>query len=134
MKKVKMFMMLMGVVSFFAAALDSQAASARVRCRIRSGELRIQVDGQDLSRGTYGARVKNARTGNIVKTDSTKRVTVTIAPDDIDLDFDSSIEPHDLDTLIPLNFAKVGDTVRASVINVKTNVVVAAASTTCVSN
>ena len=119
-------------VALLGAALDSFAATARVRCRVETGRLRIQVDGQDLARGTYGARVKNARTGNVVKTAATKVKTVTIAPDDVDLDFDSTAQANDGDTFVSANFARAGDTVRASVINVRTGVTVAAASTSCV--
>ncbi len=116
----------------FALAIESQAATARVRCRVESGRVRIQVDGLDLAKGTYGAKVKNARTGNIVRTATDKVVTVTISPDDIDLDFDTNIEAHDLDSFVSANFVRAGDTVRASVINIKTGVTVAAASNTCV--
>ncbi len=115
-----------------AVALESHAAGARVRCRVESGRLKIQVDGQDLARGTYSARVKNARTGKIVNTEASKVRTVTIAPDDIDLDFDSTAGSADLDSFVPASFANAGDTVRAGVINIKTGVTVAAASNSCV--
>ncbi len=124
---------LVGATILMALALDSYAASARVRCRVESGRVRIQVDGQDLARGTYGAKVKNARTGAIVKTEAKKVRTVTIAPDDVDLDFDSTANSADLDSFVSANFVRGGDTVRASVVNIKTGVTVAAASNTCVS-
>jgi hypothetical protein len=132
MKKTTMFAVFVCAVILFGAALNSFAATARVRCRVETGRLRIQVDGQDLARGTYSARVKNARTGGVVKTAATKVQTVTVAPDDVDLDFDSTAQANDGDTFVPANFARVGDTVRASVINVRTGVTVAAASTSCV--
>lgn len=131
MKKVLMVLMCAAILM---AALEAQAATARVRCFIEKGSrVRIKVDGQDLARGTYGARVKNARTGAIVKTEASKVRTVTIAPDDIDLDFDSTAQSNDLDSYVSPTFVKVGDTVRASVVNVKSGVTVAAASTSCVS-
>lgn len=113
-------------------AAEAEAASARVRCRVESSRLRIQVDGQDLAVGTYAAKVKNARTGAIVNTEATKTRKVTLAPDDVDLDFDSTANSADLDSFVPKSFAQAGDTVRASVILKSTGVTVAAASTTCV--
>ena len=131
MKKGLMIFVCLTIV--LAAAFEAQAATARVRCRVESGRVRIQVDGQDLAKGTYGAKVKNARTGSVVRTEAAKVRTVTIAPDDVDLDFDSTAQKNDLDSFVSRTFVRAGDTVRASVLNVKTNVVVAAASTTCVS-
>lgn len=130
MKRIGMLTILMSAVIFLAAVLDSQAETARVRCQIRTGRVKIQVDGLDLPVGTYGARVKNARTGGIVKTEASKVVKVTSAPDDIDLDFDTEVSPTD--SFVSANFAKAHDVVRASVVKISTGVVVAAASATCV--
>jgi exosome complex RNA-binding protein Csl4 len=132
MKKVKLFMVFLSTIMILAAVVDAQAATARVRCTVESNRLTIKVDGLDLAAGTYKAKVKNAKTGGTVQTASTKYQTVTVGPDDVDLDFDSTAQPNDSDTFVSFNFAKVGDTVRASVINVNTNVTVAAASAACI--
>jgi hypothetical protein len=131
MKKAPMFTAFVCAVILLGAALDSFAATARVRCEVETDRLRIKVDGQDLSKGTYSAKVKNARTGGVVNTAANKVQTVTVGPGDVDLDFDSTAQANDSDTFVPKSFAKVGDTVRASVINVKTGVTVSAASTSC---
>jgi RNA polymerase sigma-70 factor (ECF subfamily) len=115
-----------------ALAGAASAATARVRCRVEPGRLRIQVDGQDLAVGTYAARVKNARTGAVVKTEAGRTRTVTLAPDDVDLDSDSTADANDLDGYVPASFARAGDTVRASGVESSNGVVVAAASATCV--
>ena len=133
MKRTNMLTMILCAAILLGLVLDSQAATARVRCRVEPGRLRIQVDGLDVPKGTYGAKVKNARTGSIVKTETAKQVKVTLRFDDIDLDFDTTAGPEDADSFVPANFAIVGDTVRASVVNVNSGVVVAAASSTCVS-
>ncbi len=132
MKRISKFMILLCAGILLAATSDSQAASARVRCRVEPGRVKIQVDGLDLTKGTYGARVKNARTGSIVKTEAKKVKTVTAGIDDIDLDFDTEAGPADKDSFVPATFVKVGDTVRASVVKISSGVTVAAASTTCV--
>jgi hypothetical protein len=134
MKKEKLFVMLFSVALLLAAALESQAASARVRCEVRSNRLRIRVDAQDMPRGTFGAKIKNARTGATATTATNRQVTITVSGTDEDLDFDSSKQANDLAvaTWIPYTFAVVGDTIRASVINVKTGVVISAASSNCV--
>jgi hypothetical protein len=130
MKRIGMLTILMSAAILLSVVLDSQAGTARVRCQIRSGRVKIQIDGLDLPVGTYGARVKNARTGSIVKTEATKVVKVISGVDDIDLDFDTEVSPTD--SFVSASFAKVGDTVRASVVKISTGVVVAAASATCV--
>lgn len=130
-KTIKAVMLGMALLSLGTAAA-AEAATARVRCRVESGRLRIQVDGQDLAVGTYGAKVKNARTGVVVKTEAAKLRKVTLAPDDVDLDFDSTAGSRDLDSYVAASFATPGDTLRASVVNASNGVVVAAASTTCV--
>jgi hypothetical protein len=120
-------------VILLSAAMESQAASARVRCFVENGDrLRIKVDGLDLAKGTYKARVKNLKTAALVFTAPTKYQTVTIAGDDIDLDFDSTAQANDKDTFVSFGFAKVGETVRGSVIKTSTNVTVASASISCV--
>ena len=129
--KTKLTIFVLGMF-LFTLAMESQAASARVRCRIEPGRVRIQVDGENLTKGTYGAKVKNARTGGVVRTEPGKLVKVTLNLDDIDLDFDTTAGPNDFDSFVSTSFVRVGDTVRASVINMKTGVTVAAASNSCV--
>jgi hypothetical protein len=134
MKGLKLAGVLCFVAMFLMLAADLFAASARARCRVRDGRVRIQVDGQDLPAGTYIARVTNLRTGAADKTDTGKEAIIPSGIDDVDLDFDSTADPDDKDSHISRNFARVGDRIRAIVIELGSGDDVAMASTVCVNN
>jgi hypothetical protein len=120
-----------GGLLLVTASLEAEAASARVRCQIVSGpRVRILVDGQDLARGVYTARVRNLETGKVASTEEGKEAVATRADPDVDLDFDSTADPSDSDSFIKANFAMPGDQVRARILN-EDNLVVARAVATC---
>ncbi len=108
-----------------------EAATARVRCRVKGQRVRIQVDGQDLEPGIYRAVVTNLNTGAVAITEEGKEAEATELEPDVDLDFDSTADPDDNDSFIPANFARAGHRVQAEVENVDTGEVAASASTTC---
>jgi hypothetical protein len=123
--------LLCGGLLLVTASLEAEAASARVRCRIISGpRVRILVDGEDLARGVYTARVKNLETGKVARTEEGKEAVATRADPNVDLDFDSTADPTDSDSFIKANFATPGDQVLARILNAD-NVVVARAVATC---
>ena len=63
MQGTKIFALRCSVLLLGTMALEAQAASARVRCRVRGDRVRVMVDGQDLEPGIYTARLKNLTTG-----------------------------------------------------------------------
>ncbi|MFQ5539861.1 MAG: hypothetical protein ACE5FB_05625 [Candidatus Binatia bacterium] len=118
MKGVRIFTMLCCLMVLLATAMEAQAATARARCRVRDGRVRVQVDGQDLAPGTYTAKVTNqgpSNTGAMETTEGGKEQTATAAAPDVDLDFDSTADPDDADSPIGSNFAAQGDSVKAEV-------------------
>ena len=133
MKKVWMVAVLCCTTVLCGMTLDSEAASARARCRVRDGRVRIQVDGFGLPRGNYIARVRNLTTGARAVTEDGKEVDVPALAPEVDFDFDSTAQPDDFDSFIRPNFARSGDRIRAAVIKINTTPqrAVAAASTTC---
>jgi hypothetical protein len=98
---------------------------------VDSSRLRIQVDGQALLPGTYYAVVTNTVTKATVRTQAGKERTATALQPNIDLDFDNTAGPADLDSYVALTFASSGQVVRAVVKNKATGATVATASTTC---
>lgn len=124
MKRSWILIILSFVAVILTIAFEAEAATARVRCRVRPDRLRIQVDGQDLAAGTYFAKVSNGTT-------SVDSKTQTAPPPDLDFDFDSTAGPNDMDTFIPLEFAKAGDRVTADIINSESGDIVASASKRC---
>jgi len=125
---VALFLVLLTLVT---TATPAFAAGARVRCRVESSRLRIQVDGQSLLPGTYYAVVTNTATRATVRTQAGKERTTTLLNPDADLDFDSTAGPADLDSFVARTFARSGQTVRAVVKNKATNATVASASVRC---
>jgi len=123
-----LFLVLLTLVTTTVPAF---AAGARVRCRVDSSRLRIQVDGQALLPGTYYAVVTNTVTKATVRTQAGKERTATALQPNIDLDFDNTAGPADLDSYVALTFASSGQVVRAVVKNKATGATVATASTTC---
>ncbi|MFZ4661189.1 MAG: hypothetical protein ACOYNY_29525 [Caldilineaceae bacterium] len=123
-----LFLVLLTLVTTTVPAF---AAGARVRCRVDSSRLRIQVDGQALLPGTYYAVVTNTVTKATVRTQAGKERTATALQPNIDLDFDNTAGPADLDSYVALTFATSGQVVRAVVKNKATGATVATASTTC---
>lgn len=116
MQGTKIVALCCGVLVFGAMALEAQAASARVRCRVRGNRVRIMVDGQDLAPGVYTARLKNLTTGAAAKTTPGKEAEATADMPDVDLDFDSKADDTvDDQSSIRAAFADPGDTVRAVV-------------------
>ena len=117
-------------------ALEALAASARVRCRVQNGRLRVQVDGQNVPTGKYSATLTNLRSKATVATDPRKlQSPVIVAParvGNVDLDFDSTAQANDKDSRIAATFARSGDGIRAVVNKVGTTLIpVASATTTC---
>ncbi len=53
-------MALGAVIALLAPAFDADAASARVRCRVRAPRTQISIDGRALAAGTYTATVDSA--------------------------------------------------------------------------
>lgn len=132
----KFFVMAMCGLIVTGTALESLAASARVRCRVQSGRLRVQVDGQNVTAGRYSATLTNLRSRATALTDPRKlQSPVIIAParvGNVDLDFDSTAQANDKDSRIAATFARSGDGIRAVVNKVGTTLVpVASATTTC---
>jgi hypothetical protein len=79
---------------------DADAASVRVRCEKRPTRSKISVDGNDLVRGTYTARV----TSGTAQAVSDGAATVG---DEVEFDFDSNrAEIADGATAIPRDFIK----------------------------
>ena len=122
-----LFLVLLTLVTTTVPAF---AAGARVRCRVESSRLRIQVDGQALLPGTYYAVVTNTVTKATVRTQAGKERTATALQPNIDLDFDNTAGPADLDSYVARTFASSGQVVRAVVKNKATGATVATASTT----
>lgn len=125
---VALFLVMLTLVT---TATPAFAAGARVRCRVESSRLRIQVDGQALAPGTYYAVVTNTATTKSVRTQAGKERTATALQPNIDLDFDSTAGAADLDSYVARTFARSGQTVRAVVKNKATNATVASASVRC---
>ena len=123
-----LFLVLLTLVTTTTPAF---AAGARVRCRVESSRLRIQVDGQALLPGTYYAVVINTATTKQVRTEAGKERTATALQPNIDLDFDSTAGSADLDSFVARTFARSGQTVSAVVKNKATNATVASASVKC---
>lgn len=119
------------VLTLVITVTPAFAAGARVRCRVESSRLRIQVDGQALLPGTYVAVVTNTVTKATVRTQAGKERTATALQPNIDLDFDSTAGAADLDSYVAPTFARTGQIVRAVVKNKATGATVASASTTC---
>lgn len=119
------------VLTLVITVTPAFAAGARVRCRVESSRLRIQVDGQALLPGTYIAVVTNTVTKATVRTQAGKERTATALQPNIDLDFDSTAGAADLDSYVAPTFARAGQIVRAVVKNKATGATVASASTTC---
>lgn len=133
MKKVWMVAVLCGATMLCGMTLNSEAAGARTRCRVRDGRVRIQIDGFGLTRGIYIAQVRNLTTGARAVTEDGKDVEVTARAAEVDFDFDSTAQPDDFDSFIRPNFARPGASIRAAIIKIDTTPrrAVAAASTTC---
>ncbi len=119
------------MVMVLGVAWESQAGEgARVRCRIRSNRVRIQVDGRRLNPGTYTAQVVNLTASKIASTEPGKEATATAAAPNVDLDFDTTAQANDLDSFIAGDFATVGDVVQAYVLD-SLGLSVASAVTAC---
>lgn len=112
-------------------ALESSAESARVRCRVRDGRVRIQLDGRALAPGVYKAQVLNLTANKLAETAVGKEATATVAAPNVDLDFDSTAQVDDLDSPIAGDFAVQNDLIQAYVVRVLGNLSVASAATQC---
>lgn len=111
--KASRVVMLLGLGAVLLGFIpEADAATARVRCRVRDARLRIMVDGQNLAPGTYTATVVNLETGDSAES---KPQIATPAVPDVDFDFDSTAQPDDKDTFIPRNFAHRGDVIEATI-------------------
>jgi hypothetical protein len=125
-----------GLALLLAAAPQASAATARVRCEVRTDKrpprVRVKVDGQNLAPGTYTATVWNITRGGSATTEPGKEAVATAGVRDVDLDFDSTAQADDNDSVISSNFARPGDRVGARVDLVGgTANPVATATTTC---
>jgi len=63
--------------------LDASAATIRVRCEKRANRSKISVDGSNLPRGTYRARV-------LSRTNKATSVPEAAVGDEVEFDFDSN--------------------------------------------
>ena len=105
------------VVAGLAAAVlglvaEADAASARARCRVRDGRVRIQVDGKRLTPGmTYIATVVNPGGQSVVS----KEQTATPIVRNLDFDFDTTAGPADKDAFVPGDFVTPGETIQATI-------------------
>ncbi|RMF90914.1 MAG: hypothetical protein D6736_05945 [Nitrospinota bacterium] len=132
MKYLRVVTILSGILLLLVLTLEiGEAASARVRCRVKKQRVRILVDGRDLEPGIYFAKVVNLRTRKITETEPGKEAEATALNPDVDLDFDSTAGPNDVDSFISPRFARRGDRIRAGVFTAETEELVAAASTRC---
>jgi len=113
--------------------------NARVRCRVRTDQsptrMRIQIDIDTPSEGTYVAKVTNQNSGAIAETEPGKERTVA-GPTSVDLDFDSTADPSDSDAFISSTFANPGNVVQAEVSRILPTAtdLVATGTTTCVND
>lgn len=110
--KVRFITLVCGVL-VLGMTMDALAASARVRCRVKDGRVRIQVDGMGLAPGLYSATVRNLHTNAKATTEPGKRRSPVGGK--VDLDFDSTAQANDLDSFISATFASPGHTVRATI-------------------
>jgi hypothetical protein len=116
MQGTKIFAVCCCMMMLVVMALEAQAASARVRCRVRGDRVRVKVDGQGLEPGIYTARVKNLDTGAVAKTAEGQEAEATEQVADVDLDFDSKTDDEaDDQSFIRDDFAEPGHRVRALV-------------------
>ena len=134
MKRSWMLVIMCSVAMLLTMTLESHAASARIRCRVRPNRLRIQVDGRNLDPGVYRAVVRNLDTGARVRTERGKEDEATVLDPNVDLDFDNTAGANDFDSFVALDFAEGGDRLRAVVIDVDSNLIVSRATTQCVAN
>ena len=132
MKRSWMLVIMCSVAMLLTMTLESHAASARVRCRVRPNRLRIQVDGRNLAPGVYRAVVRNLDTSTTVRTERGKEDEATALDPNVDLDFDNTADANDFDSSVPLDFAAVGDRLRALVIDTESRLIVGRATTECV--
>jgi hypothetical protein len=115
--------------------------NARVRCRVRTDQsptrMRIQIDIDTPSEGTYVAKVTNQNSGAIAETETGKERTVA-GPTSVDLDFDSTADSSDSDSFISSTFANPGNVVQAEVSRILPTALapelVATGTTTCVND
>lgn len=116
-------------------------SNARVRCRVRTDQsptrMRIQIDIDTPSAGTYVAKVTNQNSGAIAETEPGKERTVA-GPTSVDVDFDSTADPSDSDSFIRSTFANPGHVVQAEVSRILPTApdpeLVATGTTTCVND
>lgn len=131
MKMTKMLTFGCCAILLLSVALEAHAASARARCRVRDGRVRVMIDGQNLLPGLYRAVVTNAISGEVARTERGKEARATVAVPNVDLDFDSTAQANDVDSFISPDFADAGDNVRARVVSVATGTTVARATAAC---
>lgn len=110
--KVRLITVMCGVL-VLGMTIDALAASARARCRVKDGRVRVQVDGLGLAPGLYSATVRNLSTGAKATTEPGKRRSPVGGA--VDLDFDSTAQANDADSFIPATFASPGHSVRATI-------------------
>ena len=94
-------------VLLLSAALEADAATARVRCRVRLAPARVQisVDGRDLAPGSYTATVTSAA-GSVTS------AAQAAVGDQAEFDFDSDADNIAAGaTRISATFAGVGEMV-----------------------
>jgi hypothetical protein len=77
------------VLALIGPALEADAATARVRCRVREARTQISVDGNRLEAGTYTATVDSATDGAGAVT-ATAPVVVAGKVRKAEFDFDSN--------------------------------------------
>jgi hypothetical protein len=87
-----------------ALTAEPQAAIARVRCQKdvapRTPRSQISVDGNNLERGRYRARVTSPPGSNPVVSASQRTIG-----DEVEFDFDSQVDPGE--TPIPANYIRI---------------------------
>lgn len=88
-KLVRTTMAMGAVVAILASALDADAASARVRCRVRAERTQISVDGRSLAAGSYTATVDSTTDAGGAVT-SKNAVAVGGRVREAEFDFDSN--------------------------------------------
>jgi hypothetical protein len=108
--KARLIILMCGVL-VLGMTMEALAASARVRCRVKDGRVRVQVDGMGLAPGLYSATVRNLNTNAKATTEPGKRRSPVGGK--VDLDFDSTAQADDADSFIPATFASPGHNVRA---------------------
>jgi hypothetical protein len=110
MRAVSTAMAVGAMVTLLAMPFDADAASARVKCRVKGDRTQISVDGRSLPAGTYTASVDSTTDGaGAVPSNN----SVTLPPgNEAEFDFDSDAgDIAEGATPLPAGFATVGGSI-----------------------